>query len=80
MGVVGQVFATSRQILQLGIVAKDSLLIEGKALFGRGMRTSKRLDCRQWVFLTIGAPTFYLSAFLKRLTALSASAALSNAK
>ena len=73
-------FATLQPIIQLGIVAKYSFLIEGQAPLGRGMRTSKRLDCRQWVFLTIGAPTFYLSAFLKRLTALSASAALSKAK
>jgi hypothetical protein len=59
---------------------KDPLLIEGQAPFGREMRTSKRLDCRQLVFLTNGSSTFYLSAFLKMLTALSASAALSKAK
>jgi len=80
VGVVGQVFAISRSIIQLRIVAKDPLLIEGQAPLGRGMRTSRRLDCRQLVFLTIGPPTFYLSAFLKTLTALSASAALSKAK
>lgn len=80
VGIVGQVFATSRSIIQLGIVAKDTLLVEGHAPLGRGMRTGKRLDCRQLVFLTIGPATFYLSAFLKILTALSASAALSKAK
>ena len=80
VGIVGQVFATSRPTIQLRVVAKDPLLIEREAPVGRERRTSKRLDCRQIVLLTIGAPAFYLSAFLKRLTALSASAALSKAK
>jgi len=71
---------TSRPIIQLGIVAKGPVPIERQAPLGREMRTSIRLDCRQRVFLTIGPPTFYLSAFLKMLTALSASAALSKAK
>jgi hypothetical protein len=44
------------------------------------MRTSKLLDCRQILFMTISPATFYLSAFLKMLTALSAPAALSKAK
>jgi hypothetical protein len=43
------------------------------------MHTCKRLDYRQLVFLTNGPPTFYLSAFLKMPTALSASTALSKA-
>ena len=80
IGIVGQVFSTSRPSIQLRVVAKDPLLIEREAPLGRERRTSKRLDCRQIVFLTIGPPAFYLSAFLKRLTALSASAALSKAK
>ena len=80
IGIVGQVFATSRPISQLRIVANDPLLIEGQAPLGREMRTGKRVDYRQLVFLTFGPPTFYLSAFLKMLTALSASAALSKAK
>jgi len=80
IGIVGQVFATLRPTIQLRVVAKDPLLIEREAPLGCEMRTSKRLDCRQIVFLTIGPAAFYLSAFLKRLTALSASAALSKAK
>lgn len=80
IGVVGQVFATSRPIIQLGIVAKDPYLIERQAPLGHEMRTGRRLDCRQLVFLTISPPIFYLSAFLKRLTALSVFAALSKAK
>jgi hypothetical protein len=46
----------------------------------RGMLSVKQLDSRQLEFQTIGPPAFYLSAFLKILTALSASAALSKAK
>ncbi len=61
-------------------MAKDSFMVEGQARFGRGMRTGKRLHCRQLVFLAIGPPTFYLSTFLKMPTALSASAALSKAR
>ena len=72
-------FATSPPIIQLRIRAKDPLLIEGQAPFGREMHTCKRLDYRQLVFLTNGPPTFYLSAFLKMPTALSASTALSKA-
>jgi hypothetical protein len=34
------------------------MLIEGQAPLGREMRTRKRLDCRQLVFLTGGLPTF----------------------
>ena len=64
---------TSRLIIQLRIVAKDPLLIEGQAPHGRAMRTSKRLA-------NYPSTDFYLSAFLKMLTALSASAALSKAK
>lgn len=51
-----------------------------RAFLCREMLTSKRLVCRQLDFLTVGPPAFYLSAFLKMLTALSASAALSKAK
>ena len=80
IGIVGQVFATSRAIIPLRIAAKDPLLIEGQTPLGE-TRTSKRLVYRQQlVFLTVGPPTFYLSAFLKMPTALSASVALSKAK
>jgi hypothetical protein len=46
----------------------------------RGMLTGQRLDCRQLEFLTFGPLACYFSAFLKMLTAVSASDALSNAR
>ena len=38
IGIVGQVFANSRPIIQLRIVAKDPLLNEGQAPLGHEMR------------------------------------------
>ena len=61
------------------LARQEKTLIDGQALLGREIRTRLRLARRQLVVQTIGQD-FYLSAFLKMLTALSASAALSKAK
>jgi hypothetical protein len=51
-----------------------------RSVLWRGMLSVKQMDSRQLEYLTVAPPAFYLSAFLKMLTALSASAALSKAK